>query len=70
MIDAVRRESGFPNMTLMDMWMVCDDIFVEHSHNLSLPQWVQDHFERFMELRDVDFYLDFRTFEMAKLAAG
>jgi hypothetical protein len=28
-IDLVKKNSGFPNMTLMDMWMVCDDIFVQ-----------------------------------------
>lgn len=70
LIDLAVKEAGFKSMTLMDMWMLSDDIYVQKSHNLTLSKWITDNLDRFMELRDIDFFLDFRTTEMAKLASG
>ena len=64
------KNSGFTDMNLMDIWKVCDDVYVQKSHNLTLPDWIAGSLDKFMELRDIDFFLDFRTAEMAKLAAG
>ena len=40
------------------------------SHDLKLPDWAEQNFDKVLRLMDFGFYFDYRLPEMAKLTTG
>ncbi len=64
------EDSDCAHMNLDDEWKVGNCLFVERTHNLTLPDWVLPIYDQLQESKGWGFYFNNRLPEMAKLQAG
>lgn len=63
-------KSGCAHMNLDDEWKIADNLFVEKTNGLKLPDWVLPVYDRLIHSLGWGFYFMFRLPEMARLQSG
>lgn len=65
-----KEHSKCAHMNIDDEWRVGDCLFVEKTHGLKLPEWVEPIYDQLLHSLGWGFYFMFRLPEMAKLQSG
>ena len=50
--------------------MIVKFLKFKQAHNISLPQWILDNYQKIMAANNFGWQLDYETVEMAKLTSG
>ncbi|CAF0785670.1 unnamed protein product [Brachionus calyciflorus] len=66
------EKSGLTNLKNNQymIWQIADKAMVEEAHNLPVDKYIQDNYNKIMEMNDHTFQIDFVTDEMGKLNSG